>query len=277
MFGNAAQAAEAIEATQATQTTEIKVIVSGALKGAFDKLIPQFERETHHKVILAWGPSSGVSADAIPVRLQNHEPVDVLIMVGASLDRYAHDSRFNAASRVDLAQSGIGVGVRAGANHPDITTPEALRQTLLQAKSIGYSEGASGTYISNTLFKQLGIADQIASKIKLVHGKELVGDVIARGDVELGLQQISELRVVRGVDYLGPLPDSLQKISVMSAVQAADLPANSVSELKADNSVKKEADQTKSSAAHQLLVFLTSPTAVAMYQQSGLDPVLPRP
>jgi molybdate transport system substrate-binding protein len=237
----------------AAQAADIHVIASGALKGAFAVLIPQFEQASGHQVRMAWGPSSGVSPDAIPVRLRNHEPVDVLIMVAASLPPFVGDGRFLPTSRVDLAQSGIGVGVRSGAARPDIATPAALRLALLRATSIGYSEGASGTYISKSLFKQLGIEDQVASKIHLVKGKELVGEVLARGEVELGLQQISELRVVPGVDYVGPLPAALQKTSVLSAVQASDAP--------------------QPAAARQLLAFLTSPAAAAVYRKSGLDPV----
>lgn len=249
----AAVAAASMLVSGAADAADIRVIASGAMRGAFTSLIPQFEQASGHHVVLAWGPSSGASPDAIPVRLRNHEPADVLVMVAASLPPFLADGRFIAASRVDLAQSGIGVGVRSGAARPDISTPAALRETLLQAASIGYSEGASGTYIAQSLFKQLGIETQVASKLHLVKGKELVGEVLARGEVQLGLQQSSELRVVPGVDYVGPLPDSLQKISVMAAVLASDA--------------------AQPAAARELLAFLKSPAAQAAYRHSGLDPM----
>jgi len=239
--------------TGAAQAADIHVIATGALKGAFTKLAPAFEQASGHKLLIAWGPSYGSSADAIPMRIKNHEPVDVLIMVGAALDQHLADGSFIVSSRADLAQSGIGVGVRHGAPRPDISSPDALKQSLLSARSIGYSEGASGAYISGTLFKKLGIVEQVAPKIRLVHGKELVGEVIARGEVEIGLQQISELRVVPGVDYVGPLPADLQKISLISAVIARD--ANQMA------------------PAKELMAFLSSPAAAAMFMQSGLDPV----
>ena len=241
----------------AVQAADIHVIATGAVKGAFSRLVPAFEQASGHRLLISWGPSYGSSPDAIPTRLKNGEPVDVLIMVGAALDERLNDGKFVKASRADLAQSAIGVGVRQGAPRPDIGTPAALRQTLLSAKSIGHSEGASGTYIAGTLFKKLGIADQVAPKVKVVHGKELVGEVLARGEVELGLQQISELIVVPGVDYVGPLPDSLQKTSLISAVAAADVP--------------------HAAAAKELLGFLVTPAAAAMFEQSGLVRVKPAP
>jgi molybdate transport system substrate-binding protein len=232
---------------------DVHVIATGALKGAFSRLTPAFEKSSGHTLIIAWGPSYGSSPDAIPTRLKNHEPVDVLIMVGAALDQHMADGRFLSESRANLAQSGIGVGVRKGAARPDISTEATLKAALLAAPSIGYSEGASGAYISGTLLKQLGIAEQVAGKTRLVHGKELVGDVIARGEVAIGLQQISELRVVPGVDYVGPLPTALQKTSLISAALARDA--------------------ANSQPAKALMTFLASPTAQAMFIESGLDPV----
>lgn len=248
----AAALGAAILLSGAVQAADIHVIATGALKGAFTRLVPAFEQASGHKLLIAWGPSYGSSPDAIPTRLKNKEPVDVLIMVGAALDQRLGDRKFIAASRADLAQSGIGVGVRKGAPRPDIGSAAALKQALLSAKSIGYSEGASGTYIAGTLLKKLGVSEQVAPKVRVVHGKELVGEVIARGEIELGLQQISELLVVPGVDYVGPLPAELQKMSLISAVIAADAP--------------------QMAAAKELMVFLASPAASALFAQSGLAP-----
>ena len=185
------------------------VIVTGALTAPFRQIVPAFERASGHKLVMAWGPSAGESKDAIPVRLRSGEPADVVIMIGTALDGLVKQGVFKPAMRTDIAQSGIGVGVRVGTPRPDVSSAQALKRTLLSAHSIGYSEGGSGVYVSTELLKRLGIADQLAPKMKLVTG-ELVGEAIARGDVEIGIQQISELRAVRGVDYLGPLPGDLQ-------------------------------------------------------------------
>src|SRR5471032_1294118 len=180
----------------AAPAADIHVIATGALKGAFQRLQPEFEQTTGHRLLISWGPSFGSSPDAIPSRLRRHEPLDVLIMVGPALDAQIAAGGIDAASRTDLAQTGIGIGVRQGAARPDIGSVDALRHVLLAARSIGYSEGASGSYIAHTLWKKLGIEQQVVSKVRIVDGKELVGEVIARGEVDIGLQQISELRVV---------------------------------------------------------------------------------
>ncbi|TFE42304.1 ABC transporter substrate-binding protein [Paraburkholderia dipogonis] len=239
------------------QATEIQVLATGAVSGAFSKLVPLFERETGDTVHLSWGPSFGASKDALPVRIRNGEPVDVVIMVGSALDQQINAGQFVASTRVDLAQSGIGVGVRAGASKPDIRSAQALKATLLNARSIGYSEGASGTYIAGTLLRKLGVADQVSGKTVLVKGKELVGEAVARGDVEVGLQQISELRAVPGVDYVGPLPANLQKSSLISAAIATNSPARI--------------------SAKAFLAFLSSPESAQALIQSGLDPITSGP
>ena len=234
------------------RAADLNVIVSGALTGAFRELIPQFEAASGHKVMLAWGPSSGTSKDAIPVRIQNHEPADVLIMVGPALDSLINQGKFSAASRVEVAESRIGVGVRNGAPRPNVSTTAALKHTLLEAKSIGYSEGASGVYISTKLLKILGIEDQISGKARKITG-ELVGEAIERGDVELGLQQVSELLAISGVDFVGPLPEDVQLASPISAAVASNA--------------------REPNAAKAFVDFLSSEKAAATLKKSGLDQV----
>lgn len=239
----------------AVQAAEVQVIATGAVKGAFKTLVPLFERTTGHRLDIAWGPSYGTSADAIPTRLKRGDPVDVLVMVGAALDDRLADGQFAPATRADVARSAIGVGVRQGSPRPDIGTPEELRNALLAARTIGHSEGASGQYIAGTLFKRMGIAEQVAPKIVIVHGKELVGNAIARGEVEIGLQQVSELMVVPGVDYIGPLPDSLQQNSVISAIVASK--------------------PVQADAASAFVHFLATPEASRAFAASGLLPIKP--
>jgi molybdate transport system substrate-binding protein len=231
------------------QAAEIHAIVTGALTAPFRQIVPAFERATGHKLVIAWGPSSGDSKDAIPVRLRNSEPADVVIMIGTAFDGLVRQGVFKTAMRTDVAQSGIGVGVRVGAPRPDVSSADTLKRTLLDARSIGYSEGGSGVYVSTELLKRLGIADQLAPKMKLVTG-ELVGEAVARGDVGIGIQQISELRAVKGVDYLGPLPDGLQLAAVITAAVSQNA---------------KEAE-----AARTFVSFLTSPESTKAFTDGGL-------
>jgi molybdate transport system substrate-binding protein len=232
------------------RAAEIHVIVTGALTAPFREIVPAFERTTGNKLITAWGPSAGETKDAIPVRLRNGEPADVIIMIDTALDGQIKQGVVKSATRTDIAQSGIGVGVRMGAPRPDVSSVEALKQTLLSAHSIGYSEGGSGVYVSSELLKRLGIADQLSAKMKLVTG-ELVGEAIARGDVEIGIQQISELRAVKGVEYLGPLPGDLQHASLITAA------------------VLQNAKEPE--AAQAFVSFLASPEAVRAFKDAGLE------
>jgi len=231
---------------------ETKVMNSGGFTAAYRDLAPECERATGNKLDTAWGPSMGTTPDAIPVRIKRGEPVDVLIMVGYALGDLIKDGKVVADSRVDLARSGIGMAVRAGAPKPDISSVDAFKRALLEAKSIAYSDSASGVYVSSELFQRLGITDQVIGKSKMIPA-EPVGAVVARGEAEIGLQQASELLPVPGIDYVGPLPAELQKITVFSAGVAAGA---------------KEPD-----AARALINCLASPAATAAIKKSGLEPV----
>jgi len=234
------------------QAAEIKVMNSGGFAAAYLDLIPEFERATGNTVTTAWGPSMGSTPEAIPSRLQRGEPVDVVIMVGYALGDLIKQGRIAADSRVDLARSKIGMAVRAGATKPDISSVEAFKRALIAAKSIAYSDSASGVYVSTELFQRLGIADELRPKSKEIKG-ERVGNVIARGDAEIGFQQVSELLPVPGIDFVGPIPAELQKITVFSAGMAT---------------AAKDPN-----AAKTLIEFLASPAAMAAIKKSGLEPV----
>jgi molybdate transport system substrate-binding protein len=231
-------------------SAELHAIVSGALTGAFRELIPRFEQASGHKAVIAWGPSSGTSPDAIPVRLDAGEKPDVLIMVEASFDKLVAQGKFRAGERKAFARSRIGIGVKSGLPKPDVASAGTLRQALLNARSVGYSEGASGAYVATELLARLGIAAEVMPKARKITG-ELVGHAIARGEVEIGFQQVSELKAVPGVDYVGPLPGELQRASVMIAATARDL---------------KEPEAAKS-----FIAFLTSPEAASILERSGLE------
>jgi molybdate transport system substrate-binding protein len=232
--------------------TEIRAMITGAMTGAMRDLQPAYEQATGNKLVISWGPSSGSSKDAIPVRLANGETPDVLIMIGPSLDKLVADGKFAAGSKVDLARSLVGVAVKAGAPKPDASTPEALRDALLAAKSIGYSEGGSGVYVSTQLLGKLGIADEVAPKMKKITG-ELVGEAVARGEVEICMQQVSELKAVAGVTYLGPLPKAVENVAIFAVAVSAKA---------------KDA-----AAAKSFVDFLTSREGAAAIEKSGLEPI----
>ena len=233
---------------------DIRVMTSGAFTAAFLDLIPQFERATQNKIVVA-ATSMGTGTNSIPSRLQRGEPVDVVIMADAALVNLIKDGKVLAESHVTLARSSIGMAVRAGAPRPDISSVDALKRTLVQAKSIAYSSSVSGHYLANELFQRLGIADQILHKSRRIEG-ERVGAAVARGEAEIGFQQVSELLPVPGIDYVGPLPPEVQRDTVFSAGVAA---GTRISE-----------------AAHALIRFLASPEAAHAIIKSGMEPVAPR-
>jgi molybdate transport system substrate-binding protein len=193
----------------------------------------------------------GNTPQAIPNRIARGEPVDVVIMVSSALDDLIRASKVIGDSRVDLARSRIGMVVRAGAPKPDIATVEAFKRTVLAARSIAYSDSASGVYLSQVLFPRMGIAEQMAGKSRMIPA-EPVGAVVARGEAELGFQQISELLPVAGIELVGALPPELQKITVFSAGVAAGA---------------KEPE-----AGRALIRFLSSNRAAAAIETSGLEP-----
>jgi molybdate transport system substrate-binding protein len=231
---------------------EVRVMISGGLTAAYKELVPEFERLTGNKVLTAYGPSMGTTANAIPIRLERGEPVDVLIMVGYALGDLVKQGKVVADSRVDLTKSLIGIAVKSGAPKPDISSAEALKRALLEAKSIAYSDSASGVYVSTEMFAKLGIAEEMKDKARKIPATP-VAEIVARGDAEIGFQQISELRPVAGVDIVGPLPPELQKVTVFSAGIA---------------SVSKEPDAGKA-----LIKFLASPAASATIVKSGMEPI----
>jgi len=235
----------------AARAADIRVMTSGAFTAAYLELIPRFEHETHHRIVTS-ATSIGVGADSIPSRLQRGEPVDLVILADSVLDLMIRDGKVVAASRVPLARSAIGMAVRAGAPKPDISSVDALRRTLLNAKSIAYSASVSGQYLSTELFPRLGIAGQIMPKSHRID-RERVGAVVARGDAEIGFQQISELLPVPGIDYVGPLPPEVQKTTVFSAGIVAGAP--------------------HPEAARVLIQFFASPAVAAAVKKSGLEPV----
>jgi molybdate transport system substrate-binding protein len=235
-----------------TITDDIRVMTSGAFTAAYLELIPRLELLTKKKLVTA-ATSIGTGEASIPNRLRRGEAVDVVIVADAVLVGFIKDGLIMAESYTPLARSAIGMAVRAGTPKPDISTVDALKRALLQAKSIAYSASVSGDYLSTELLQRLGIADKVLGKCRRIEGGERVGAVVARGDAEIGFQQISELLPVPGIDHVTPLPSEVQKVSVFSAGIAQS--------------------SRDSDAAHAVIKFLASPEASRAITNSGLEAI----
>lgn len=239
-------------ASQASTAAEIRVVSSGGFTAAYNQLVPLYEQASQHTVITAYGASIGSAPDSIPSRLARGEQFDVVILADSALDQLVQQGKVQPGSRVDFARSVIGMSVRKGTPRPDISTVDALRQTLLNAKSIAYSASASGTYLSTELFQRLGVAEQIKDKAKKIFS-ERVGTVVERGEAEIGFQQVSELLPFKDLDFVGPLPQEVQQTIFFSAGIAVGA---------------KEPE-----AARHLIRFLASPAAAPTVRRTGMDPV----
>ena len=243
--------------TVAASAADVRVMISAGFHGVYAELAPAFEKASGHRLITMRGPSMGDSPEAIPARLARGEATDVVILDGEAANALAGRGVMRADSKVLLARSQVGMVVRAGAAKPDISTVEAFRSTLLAAKSIAYSDSGSGTYLSTTLFAKLGVAEQIAGKSRKVRGPpsgEPVAAVVARGEAEIGFQQVSELIHTPGVSFVGALPEALQPGFTFAAA------------------ITKDARESE--AANALIRFLTSPEAAATIVKAGLMPPL---
>jgi molybdate transport system substrate-binding protein len=246
LFIVAAAAAGAVLPHGVSEAAEIRVLSTQATEQAYRELAPRFEKESGHKVTTIFTGTLDLQK-----RIAAGETYDLIIMAGPAIDDYIKAGKVVPGSRVDLAKSGVGVGVRAGAPKPDIGSTEALKKALLAAKSIGYSTGPSGVFIV-TLFQRLGVADAVAPKLKQTPTGVFVGSIIANGEVEIGFQQVSELAHFDGVDFVGPLPPEVQQTTVFSGgiqVGAKEM-----------------------GAARALVKFLTAPASAPAYRSRGLEP-----
>ncbi|UCF75245.1 MAG: substrate-binding domain-containing protein [Betaproteobacteria bacterium] len=239
-----------------TATTNVfRVMTSGAFTAAHLALIPQLERLTKTEIVTA-STSIGTGENSIPNRLKRGEIVDIVIVAEAVLRQFIADGLVLAEGHKPVARSTIGMAVRAGAPRPDISTIDAFRRALLQARSIAYSASVSGQYLTTELYRRLGIADQVLGKSRLVGGGERVGAVVARGEAEIGFQQMSELLPVPGIAHITPLPPELQKVSTFAAGVAATSP--------------------NATLARLVIEFLASPEAATAIRKSGLEPIASR-
>jgi molybdate transport system substrate-binding protein len=240
----------------AASAADVRVMISAGFYGAYAELGPAFENASGHHLITTRGPSMGDSPEAIPARLARGEAADVVILDGAAADKLGERGLVRTDSKTEFARSLIGMVVRAGDAKPDIGSVEAFRNTLLAAKSIAYSDSGSGTYLSTVLFAKLGIADQIAGKSRRVRGPpsgEPVAAVVARGEAEIGFQQVAELIHVPGISFVGALPAEVQPIFSFAGVLTTTV--------------------QQPDAAGTLLRFLASPEAAPVISKAGLMPV----
>lgn len=228
----------------------IRLLATNALRGSLLELLPAFERKSRHQVEAAY-----YSTHQMLDLIRRGETADAVILTGPALDELAKQGHVVEGSRTDLASTGIGVCVRRGAPRPDIGTLEAFKRALLEAKSVAHtSTGQSGVYFSG-LIERLGIAGPVRAKARVQPGG-LVGETVARGDAELGIQQVSEILAVPGADLVGPLPAEIQKLTVFSAGVLAGA---------------RHAD-----AAQALIKFLRAPSSARVMKAKGLEPAAAR-
>ena len=228
------------------QADEIRVLSSGAMHEIGLELIPQFEKSSGHKVTVTWTGTAKIKQ-----QIAAGEVFDLVIVGAPEVDKFIADGKMVAGSRVDLAKSGIGVAVKAGAPKPDISSTAAVKKAMLAAKSVAYSTGPSGVYVQ-ALIGKLGIAEDVKAKSKQTAPGTRVGQYLAKGEAELGFQQISELIHETGIDYLGPLPPDIQHFTNFSSG------IGSASKVQA--------------AAKALQAFLSAPAAAAVIKKNGMEP-----
>jgi molybdate transport system substrate-binding protein len=238
---------------ESARAEDLVVMISGGFTTVYEELAPQFAKKSGLHLITVHGPSMGTSETAIPVRLKRGDPADVVIVAKSSLDQLANDGYIVRGTEKDLVRSRIGLAVRSGTPVPNISTIAGLKYTLLNAKSIAYSDSASGVYVSGELFERLGIAKDVQSKSKKIEATP-VGEIVASGSADVGFQQMSELLPVRGITVVGPIPAEVQKITVFSAGVAS---------------------RTNSrEAAQALIAALSAPGAAAILRKDGLEPIV---
>jgi molybdate transport system substrate-binding protein len=233
-------------ACAASPAAEIKVIAPNVMKDAVTRIAQRFEGASGHKVALTWGGS-----EAISKRMTEGEPADLVLTTAPALERLARDGKVVDASRVDIGRTAVAAASRTDAPKPDISSVEGLKKALVDARKVAISSGASGRYLES-LFEKLGVADQVRAKLVQPPSGAQIHELIARGEADLGFQQVTELMHAKGVQYLGPLPAEVQNYTVWSgALHAA----------------AAQADTAKA-----FLEALRTPEAKADLRQEGMEP-----
>lgn len=228
------------------RSAELRLFTSNSTRGVLAELLPAFERAQGTRVAVSYDP-----ALTMLKRIDAGESADLAILGQAAIDALAQQGKISPDSRRTLARCGVGIGVRAGAPRPDISSVESLKKALLAAKSIAHTtNGASGIHFSKVI-ERLGIADEVKAKAVRNQGG-LIGELVVRGEAELAVQQIPELMAVPGIDLVGPLPQELQSISVVTAGIFVGT--------------------AQAAAARALLEFLATPASARVFRAKGLEP-----
>jgi molybdate transport system substrate-binding protein len=233
-------------AAATANAADIRIIAANAVKEMVVEVASGFEKATGNKVVLSSGGTEGIAK-----RVSSGEAFDLVLIAAPNIDKLVAEGRLAAGSRTDFARSGVGIAVRAGLPRPDVSSYDAVKNAVLAARSVAYSSGPSGFYLAD-LFKKMGISDQIKDKVRQPPSGVQVGDLLARGEADLGFQQISELNHVKGIEYLGPLPPDIQNITVYAIGLHASSPV--------------------ADAARELVKALTSPEAGKIIRKAGMDP-----
>jgi len=246
-LATALAAAAALVSMSSIEAAEIKVLASNGVRAALEELAPAFERETGNKLVIEFG-----LAAVLKRQIEGGAAFDLAILTSAGIDDLAKQGKVAGASRASIARSGVGIGIKRGAARPDIGTADALKRTLLEAKSIAWAkEGASGVYFAG-LLERMGIAEQMKPKAVLAPSGAEVGKLVASGEVQFGVILVNELMAVPGVEVLGPLPPELQSYTVFHAGVASG--------------------SKNAQGAQALIKFLTTPSAGAVFKAKGQEP-----
>jgi molybdate transport system substrate-binding protein len=226
---------------------EIKVISSNALKTTLEQLAPAFEKTTEHKLAFTWGAAVPLKAE-----IENGATFELAVLTSAAIDDLIRQGKLVAATRAALANSGAGVAVRKGAQKPDISTVDAFKNALINAKTVAYVEqGGTGIYLK-ALLQRLGIADALKDKLKLLPPENPAANAIANGEAEIGMTQISEILPYAGAELVGPFPKEIQLTTSFAAAVGTNA--------------------RQSEAANALIKFLTAPSAAPVFKAKGLEP-----
>lgn len=233
----------------AANAAEIKVLAGSAIQPVMNDIVPAFERISGHRVVFDYGTVGGMAQ-----RVQKGERADLAVVSGPQMDALQTDGKILAGTRLDLGKTGVGVFVRKGDPKPDISSVESFKSAMLAAKSIGYNEPAAGAPVSIYLiglFERLGVADQMMRKTVAFKERAERFGAVARGDVEIGFNQISEIIAVPAVDLVGPLPEAIQNYTLLSIACLA-------------NSEQQD-------AAKALVRYLSTPEVVATFRSRGFS------
>jgi molybdate transport system substrate-binding protein len=235
-----------------TCAAEVKILSASGMREVVSELQPQIERTTRQQVVVSFGEAGDLSK-----RLQGGEVADVIILPRIVMDQVSARQNVVAGSVIDLAQSSMGIGVRANAPRPDIGSPEKFKQVLLAANSIVVTDpasgGVTGVYIAE-VFRRLGIFDQLAPKLKLTRGQRNA-EFVAKGEAEIAIQLSNEIRMIPGIEFI-PLSKEFERTFVFSAGLGAHA--------------------KEPSTAKAILEFLAGPEAAGVVRSKGMDQPLPK-